>query len=152
MTTTPTNLTHVDDLEWTQDIGAGNTPYRSKDLSGEHLGVRIEELPPGSLSSVHHFHTLEEEHVLMLEGQATLILGAEESLLSAGDHIWFAANVEVAHHLENRGDAVCRFLVFGERTTNDIVVYPEHNVMLVKAMGRKQFITKPFRPPGAPHV
>jgi uncharacterized cupin superfamily protein len=51
-----------------------------------------------------------------------------------------------------RGDTACCFLVFGERTTNDIVVYPEHNVMLVKAMGRKQFITKPFRPPGAPHV
>jgi uncharacterized cupin superfamily protein len=149
MTKTPTNLTHVDELAWTENTGAGNTSYRSKDLSGEHIGVYIEELPPGSLSSVHHFHTLEEEHVLMLEGQATLILGNEESVLSAGDHIWFAANVEVAHHLENRSDTVCRFLVFGERTTDDIVVYPEHNVMLVKALGRKAFTTRPFRPPGS---
>lgn len=146
----PTNLTHVDDLAWTEDIGAGNTPYRSKDLSGEHIGVHIEELPPGSLSSVHHYHTLEEEHVLMLEGEAVLVLGNEETKVRAGDHIWFGANVHVAHHLENRSDTVCRFLVFGERTANDIVVYPEHNVMLMKAL-KRQFTTRPFRPPGASH-
>ena len=49
--------------------------WRFIDLSGEHLGVRIEEIPPGGSSSIHHYHTEEEEHVLVLEGEATLVLG-----------------------------------------------------------------------------
>ena len=148
MTTEPTNLSHVEAMAWKEQRGLDGKSYRFKDLSGQHIGVFIEELPPGSPSSMHHFHTLEEEHVMILEGEATLILGDEESVVTAGDHIWFGANVEVAHHFENRGNRVCRYLVFGERTADDVVIYPQHQVMLVKKLGRRAFTTRPFRPPG----
>jgi uncharacterized cupin superfamily protein len=120
--------------EWQQ---RGN--WRFIDLSGKHLGVRIEALTPGGTSSIHHFHSVEEEHVLLLEGSATLHLGDSDVTLEEGDHVWFEAGVEEAHHLENRGDTDCRILVFGERKTGDVVVYPEKGVMLVKALGLKQY-------------
>lgn len=113
--------------------------WRYLDLSGQHLGVRIEELATGETSSTHHFHTLEEEHVVVLEGGATLILGAEEHPLRKGDHVWFAAGEQVAHHIENRTDAPVRYLVFGERNEGDIDFYPDRRVMMVKALGWKSF-------------
>jgi len=114
--------------------------WRFMDLSGDHLGVRIEEVPPGGSSSIHHYHTQEEEHVLVLEGEATLVLGTEEHRVVKGDHCWFQAANEEAHHIENRTSEPFRFLVFGERKSGDVVVYPENKVMMVKALkGWKQF-------------
>ena len=103
------------------------------DLSGDHLGVRVEVLPPNSSSSYHHYHTAEEEHVLVLEGTATLYLGDDQYDVSEGDHVCFKAGQEVAHHIENRSKAPLKFLVFGERKHNDVVFYPEGGVMLVKS-------------------
>ncbi len=107
--------------------------FRFLDLSGHHLGVRIEETPPGATTSHHHYHTAEEEHVLVLEGEATLHLGDEAIELTHGDHVWFPAGEAVAHHIENTSGAAFRFLVFGERKQDDVVFYPKGEVLLVKS-------------------
>ena len=122
--------------------------WRLLDLSGKHIGVRIEDLDPGDSSSIHHYHTLEEEHVIVLDGTGVLVLGDEEHDLVAGDHCWFAAGDERAHHIENRSDASLKFLVFGERKKGDVVVYPKQGVAMVKALeGWKQFnVTERDRP------
>ena len=113
--------------------------WRFLDLSGERLGMRLEETPPGGTSSIHHYHTLEEEHVIVVEGEATLILGSEEHPVTKGDHCWFPAGKEEAHHFENRTTENFKFLVIGERNNGDVVVYPEKQVLMVKALGWKQF-------------
>jgi len=126
-----------------QDLEEISTPrgetLRQLDLSGQHLGVRIEDLPPGGTSSYHHYHTLEEEHVLVLSGAATLHLGDEEHPLGQGDHVCFLAGEPTPHHIENHGPERFRFLVFGERTPGDTVFYPNSQVMLVKALGNALF-------------
>ncbi len=114
--------------------------WKYRDLSGDHLGVRIEEIEPGATTSVHHYHTTEEEHVLLMEGELTLVLGDEDSKLKQGDHVWFPAGEQEAHHFRNDADQSAKVLVFGERRQDDVVVYPEKQVMLVKALGRK-FVT-----------
>ncbi len=116
--------------------------WRFLDLSGEHLGVRIEETPPAGTSSYHHYHLQEEEHVLVLAGTATLHLGDVDIALNEGDHVWFPAGEEVAHHIENCSSEPFRFLVFGERKTDDVVFYPDDGpVMLVKSSHGKQLYT-----------
>jgi len=128
-------FTNIDEAEW-EDRGS----WRFLDLSGEHLGMRLEETPPGGNSSIHHYHTLEEEHVIVLEGEATLILGSEEYPIRKGDHFWFKAAEELAHHIENRTTKPFKFLVVGERKRGDVVVYPDKQVMIVKALeGAKQY-------------
>jgi uncharacterized cupin superfamily protein len=117
--------------------------YQYKELSGEHLGARIEELAPGGTSSHHHFHTSEEEHLFMLTGEAILLFGDEEIPVSVGDHIWFRAGDENAHHFENRSDSACSYLVYGERKADDVVLYPIAGVMMVKALGNRQFTYRP---------
>ena len=131
----------------TRQVGWQAETYRDLacefvDLSGVHLGARLERIPPGQTSSYHHFHTAEEEHVHMLEGTATLHLGEEQIALEAGDHVCFPAGVEVGHHLENTSDTDVTYLVFGERLEHDVVVYPAHDVMVVKALDRRRFSTK----------
>lgn len=109
--------------------------WRCLDLSGNNLGARIEELPPGSNSSYHHYHTAEEEHVLVLSGVGTLHLGDDSSDIGAGDHILFPAGDEIAHHIENTSTKPLRYLVFGERKQNDVVMYPQSSIALVKSSG-----------------
>jgi uncharacterized cupin superfamily protein len=131
--------TNISDAEFTQGTNGRGEPWASLDLSGEHLGVRVEELAPGTTSSYHHYHTLEEEHVLVLSGTAILHLGSAEHELGEGDHVWFAAGEQAAHHIHNQTSETFRFLVFGERKDGDVVVYPEGQVMLVRALGNRQF-------------
>jgi len=92
------------DSDWVEKTDLHGRSFREIDLSGDSIGVKIEEIPPGSTSSEHHFHTLEEEHVIAIEGEATLCLGEEKFPLVAGDHVWFKAGEETAHHLENTSD------------------------------------------------
>ena len=99
----------------TRQSPRGEADWRCLELSGEHLGVRVEELPPGSNSSYHHYHTAEEEHVLVLKGTATLHHGDDAIAIDEGDHLLFPAGVETAHHIENTSSEPFTYLVFGER-------------------------------------
>lgn len=127
----PNNI-HKATLEVRQSA-RGEADWHCLDLSGEHLGVRVEALPPGSNSSYHHYHTAEEEHVLVLEGQGTLHLGDESIALTKGDHVWFKAGEELAHHIENTSTETLTYLVFGERKQDDVVIYPDSSLALVKS-------------------
>lgn len=129
--------TNINDAKWEEGANPRGEVWRHLDLSGDHLGVRVEELPTGGTSSYHHFHTEEEEHVLILEGSATLFLGAEQHAVGKDDHFCFPANREEAHHFENTGSEPLKFLVFGERKPGDVVVYPDHGTMYLRALGGK---------------
>ena len=132
------DLKNIYESEWEeQDTPRGI--WRYLDISGDHLGLRIEKLQPSDTSSIHHYHTLEEEHLIVLEGEATLVLGSKESAIKRGDHLWFKAGEELGHHIRNDCPDPCVFLVIGERKSGDVVVYPEKQVAMVKALGWKQY-------------
>ena len=102
---------------------------------GSHVGVMLEELPPGRQSSLLHYHMLEEEHVYVLEGALTLRLGDRSYPMKAGDFVCFPAGQAVGHCLVNHTDKVCRYLLVGERNPHDICVYPETGRVGVRLMG-----------------
>jgi uncharacterized cupin superfamily protein len=140
------NITNIfEGGEWKEEKNPRGEIWKHLDLESERLGVRLEELAPGESSSYHHFHTSEEEHVIALEGSATLILDSGNVPLTRGDHICFVAGSEEAHHIENTSSEPFRFLVFGERNPDDVVVYPEHQVMLLKGLGFRQFTYRPLK-------
>ncbi len=119
----------------------GESDWRCLDLSGEHLGVRIEELPPGSNSAYHHYHVAEEEHVIVLNGTATLHIGDDAVEISKGDHVRFPAGEEVAHHIQNTSEEPVTYLVFGERKRDETVFYPESSIVLVKSSQGNRWYT-----------
>ena len=103
---------------------------------GMKIGVSIEELPPGKQSCPFHFHMVEEEHMLILEGQATLRLGEARHLVKAGDFVSFRAGEAAGHCLINESDAPCRFLMIGDNSPNEVCVYPDSGKMAVDALKR----------------
>jgi len=91
------------------------------------FGAFIEVLQPGSRSSIKHWHSAEDELVYVLAGEITVIEGATETLLRAGDAATFQAGTAVGHCLENRSSAPTRCLVVGTRAAVDRITYPDHD-------------------------
>lgn len=102
-----------------------------------HVGVAIEELPPGRQSCPFHYHMLEEEHLLILEGKCTLRLGEERRTLKTGDYAVFPAGLKVGHCLINETDAPCRYVIIGENNPNESCVYPDSNKVSNRWLGER---------------
>ncbi len=91
------------------------------------FGAFVEVLPPGSRSSIKHWHSSEDEMVYVLEGLVTLIEGDREIVLRPGDAATFKAGEAVGHCLENRGETASKCLVVGTRAPIDTITYPDHD-------------------------
>jgi uncharacterized cupin superfamily protein len=102
---------------------------------GTHLGVSMEVLAPGKQAYPMHLHKLEEEHLLILEGKATLRLGDRSFEVAAGSCACFHAGQQAAHALINTSDEPCRYLIIGERHPHDVVVFADSGRVGVKLMG-----------------
>lgn len=98
------------------------------------VGLLLEAPSPGMRLAPLHYHTLEEEHALILEGQVTLLSGAERFEMQAGDYVCFPAGRAVGHSFMNSGPGPCRYLMIGERNPNDVCVLPESNKMEVRGL------------------
>jgi uncharacterized cupin superfamily protein len=135
-----------DDVPWTAFADVPNFNIRYKHLTlaacGEdyHVGVAIEELPPGMRTAPAHYHFIEEEHLYILEGALTLRLGAERYAMRAGDYACFPAGQKAGHTLVNEGDQTCRYVIVGENSPNEVVVYTDTNKVLVRPLGRRALL------------
>jgi uncharacterized cupin superfamily protein len=69
--------------------------------------------------------------ILMLEGEVILIEDTE-TLLRAGDVATWAKAVPIGHCLENRSTADARYLTVGTRLPQDIIHYPDHDLIAHK--------------------
>ena len=124
---------------------AGRLSGRMKHALGDVFGVKtfgvnLTRIPPGTVSSVHHRHTVQDEFVYVLEGHPTLVTDAGEAPLSPGMCAGFAANGP-AHHLENRTDREVVVLEVGDRASGDEVVYPGEDLKLVPGPdGKRRFV------------
>jgi len=99
--------------------------------------MRIESPASGMRLAPKHYHMLEEEHALILDGQVTLLLGDERYEMKAGDYVCFPAGQKVGHSFMNSGAGPCSYLMIGERNPNDVCVYPDSNKMAVNALRAK---------------
>ena len=73
------------------------------DLFGlANFGVNLVRVAPGGASSLRHGHTLQDEFVYVLEGDAVLVTDAGEAPLGPGMCAGFKAGTGEAHHLVNR--------------------------------------------------
>ena len=77
------------------------------------MGASHVVLKPGAWSSQRHWHSEEDELVVMLAGEAVLVEDDGETTVRPGDIIAWAAGVENGHHLQNRSEADCVFVAIG---------------------------------------
>jgi uncharacterized cupin superfamily protein len=129
----------VDAVPWTEYAHGERFGTRTKELGqfggGSHVGVCIEELAPGRQTCPAHYHMLEEEHLLMLDGTATLRLGAHSHELGPGSYVCFPAGQKAGHTLINNGSLPCRYLIIGERNPHDVIVYTDSGRVGVRLTG-----------------
>jgi uncharacterized cupin superfamily protein len=98
------------------------------------VGMLIESPAPGRRLAPMHYHMVEEEHALILEGELALLLGDEHYPMKAGDYVCFPAGLKVGHSFMNSGTGPCSYLMIGERSPNDVCVYPDSNKIAVNAL------------------
>jgi uncharacterized cupin superfamily protein len=130
----------IESLPWTefsQGVRFGSRYKVLSDTRGAEqrkIGIGYEELPPGKQSCPFHYHMLEEEHLIGLEGEATLRLGDERCTIRAGDYVCFPAGQRAGHCLVNEGDKPFRFIMIGDSEKNEVCVYPDSNKVSVSAL------------------
>ncbi len=89
------------------------------------FGAYIDTLAPGAWSSHRHWHSAEDEFLYMLSGSATLRDDNGMQDLFPGDAVCWRHGDPNAHHLTNRGDAPCRWIIVGSRAAGDICTYSD---------------------------
>ncbi|WP_426164261.1 cupin domain-containing protein [Pseudoduganella sp. R-32] len=94
------------------------------------FGAFIHVLMPGTRSSLKHWHQSEDELVVVLEGEVTVVEGETESLLGPGDAVAWPHGTPVGHYLWNQGQVPARCMVVGTRATIDRITYPDHDRVL----------------------
>jgi uncharacterized cupin superfamily protein len=140
------------DLPWFDQEGpegfGGKGKHFTHAVMGEdyRVGVMIEAPAPGRRLAPRHYHMLEEEHALMLEGEATLLLGEERHPMWPGDYVCFPAGRKVGHSILNSGRGPCRTLMIGQRNLADVCVYPDSRKIAVGALRQRDCVFSTAQP------
>jgi uncharacterized cupin superfamily protein len=93
---------------------AGRWQRRLAPATGlSRFGASRVRLEPGAWSSQRHWHEAEDELLVMIAGEAVLVEDDGETVLSPGDIAAWPKGIANGHHLINRSDEDCVFLVVG---------------------------------------
>lgn len=90
------------------------------------IGASHVVLKPGAFSSQRHWHSVQDELVVMVSGEAVLIEDTGETVVGPGDILAWPAGVANGHRLHNRSDTDCVFVAIsaGDRDA-DTGEYPD---------------------------
>lgn len=77
------------------------------------FGVSQVVLKPGAWSSQRHWHDGEDEFLVMIAGEAVLMEDDGAVALRPGDCAAFPKGIKNGHHVINRSDKDCVFIVVG---------------------------------------
>jgi len=106
------------------------------------FGVNLVTLEPGAKSSMRHWHSDEDEFVMVTEGELVLVEDAGETVMHPGDCAAFPAGNPDGHCLVNRTAAVARFLIVGTRAPRDVATYSDVDLMVTRQGGEARFTRK----------
>ena len=106
---------------------AGTSTRRNYSAAGglTQFGAYLETLAPGARTSDRHWHEVEDEFLLMISGEATVIEDDGSHVIGPGDAACWPGGVANAHTVENRSDAPCSFLILGTKQKQDRCHYPD---------------------------
>jgi uncharacterized cupin superfamily protein len=108
------------------NLGRGQLFYRHITNAGglTQFGAAVETLLPGGQSSQMHWEEREDEFLLMLSGQVTVVEDGVETEIGPGDTCVWKSGTPVAHCLKNKGTAPATYLIVGTRDPENITRYP----------------------------
>ena len=117
------------------------------DLFGlSNFGVNLTRLLPGACSALRHAHSKQDEFIYILHGHPVLLTDAGETQLCPGMCAGFKAGTGDGHHLVNRTSEEVSYLEVGDRSTEDLTVYPDDDLQAALVEGKWQFAHKDGSP------
>ena len=119
----------IDDPNFKSDL---KTKYLGALAGSEKLYVNIDFVKPGAKSVKYHSHSLQEEFFLILEGKGEVRINNKEFTVKKGDFFAKPAGKEIAHQFINNSNEILKILDCGVNDKNDIITYPDENVIYVK--------------------
>ena len=108
------------------------TQLLGKLAGSKNLYVNIDLVKPEAISVKYHSHSLLEEFFIILEGTGKLRLNNRELKVKKGDFFAKPPGRNIAHQFINDSNCILKILDFGIKNENDIVSYPDEDVILVK--------------------
>lgn len=120
------NLYEVEYEEWGhgERFAARLGPLATR-LGARKLGYRVVVVPPGKTAWPCHFHHVDEEMFLILDGHGTLRIGAERHPLRPGDVVCLPPGPATAHQILNTSNAALKYLAVSTMEAPDIMEYPD---------------------------
>jgi uncharacterized cupin superfamily protein len=101
----------------------------------DKIYINIAYIKPGAKSVKYHSHSMQEEFFLILKGKGNLRLNGKSLPIMQGDFFSKPAGKEISHQFINNGDEVLEILDCGTKNKNDIITYPDEDVILIKETG-----------------
>lgn len=95
------------------------------------LGASVDVVPPGKMTCPYHFHYVEEEMFIILEGEGTLRVAGERIPVRAGDIIDIPPGPEYPHQIINTSQAPLKYLSISTQKRPEVCEYPDSNKYLV---------------------
>jgi uncharacterized cupin superfamily protein len=115
--------------EWDDESDREGFSYRDcwlgEQAGSERLGASLYEIEPGEATFPYHWHTANEELLLVLMGTLTLREPGGTREVRPGEVVAFPRGERGAHQLSNRGTVRARFIVLSEMNWPDPCVYPD---------------------------
>lgn len=98
----------------------------------EKIYVNIDYVKPGAESVKYHSHSKQEEFFFIINGKGMIRIDGEEILIKTGDVISKPAGKDIAHQFINNSSEILQILDVGTREKDDIVTYPDENIIFIK--------------------
>jgi uncharacterized cupin superfamily protein len=126
---TSPHIVRIEDLPWEEITHGAAFAFRRRRLGAASgaakIGCSQYEVPAGKRPFPYHFHHVNEESMLVVEGEGTLRLAGSEHPIRAGDYIAFPPGPEGAHQVVNTGRATLRYFCFSTMEAPEVSEYPD---------------------------
>ena len=96
-----------------------------RQAGGEHLGASLYDVPPGQATFPLHWHTANEELLIVLRGRPSLRTQEGWRELEEGEVVAFCVGERGAHQIVNRSAETVRVLVVSEMNAPEVSFYPD---------------------------
>ncbi|MGH9917972.1 MAG: cupin domain-containing protein [Nitrososphaerales archaeon] len=127
---------NIDAVPWRRIRGSTAFKRLGRYGGGSQVGVGIDVMKPGQYSNRFHYHLREEEHVFILRGSATLVLGSRRYVMKERDYCCFPAGQRAGHHLFNHTEEDCVFMTIGDNQPDDVACFPNSGKASIRANGK----------------
>lgn len=125
----------------------GRRKRRLGSLAGlSNLSAVHVELPSGCASSLRVWHSHEDELILVLEGEMTLISDQGEQLVRPGQAIGFPAGEADGHQIVNRSEARVVFVEVASFDEANVSTYPDDDLLQIPDGRGRRFVRKDGTP------